>query len=655
MNRKTLPIVAMLVIAGLALSMVPLQQVHAQTPVTLNISSRYADGTPLSGMWTVLRSGSATAATGFTAVNFSLVAGSNYTVAPSNWQDITFHHWQDNNSTAAQRTVNIAQNSNLVAVYVSNAHPLPSANPPPPAPVVLNVNSVTESGAAVSGVYTVIKNAAGAVLLAQNTPLTYTVTSGSTYSVTPSDYEIFSTGSYKFVQWSDGNTSRFRSVTPTANTTLTAVYHNNPLGIKSITVNSADSNGNRLTGLMMNISPAPRANIVSQYSPASWTLEGDTAYTITPQDYGSYFFAHWQDGNVTRARTVIPTTGLNLTAYFSTSNDQTPPTVAILAPTNNQTLTSSQATISGTASDNIGVTTIDVSIDGGAFLRADGLAKWSFMSHSGLGNGTHTAMVKATDLAGNSATASVSFNLAVNPVLPKTGVYIPMYFPPTPGPQLDFYNSVAAEKQAHPSVPIVAVINPAGGPGTSFNQAMFNATNNLKAAGVTVIGYDPTLYGSRAPADVKADMDRYFAWYPAVTGIMLDEFANSAGYEAQYANYTAYAKSHGMTLVMGNAGADPPQSYIGTVDAIGITEGDGYPPASWLQYCVTCTTDGWHYHYDKNNFKFSRYAIDYLDPNFVHEASKWVGMFYVTNGVSPQRWNTLPPYFDQLVSELDAQ
>lgn len=631
------------------------------TPVTLTIASLYADGTPLSGMWTVVSQNGAVAGSGFSPVTFSLLPGVTYTMTIANYQDITFYRWQDTNSTTASRTLSLSQTTTLKATYFSNLHPLP-ANP---SQITLNVNAITQLGTAISGVYTVIKNgtATGPILAAKNTPINYQATIGQTYSVRPSDYEIFASGSYTFVQWSDGNTSWPRTVTPQADTALTAVYHNNPLGLRSIAARSAYTNGTDLTGTSFMIFPTPRATISPGYSPISWTLEADTMYTITPQDYGSYVFDHWQDGNVTKARTVSPATGLALISYYRLVQpdrlapaDQNPPTLTPNAPISGKIVTTSAVTISGTASDNIGVVRIDASIDNGPYFRADGLVRWSVLTPN-LTDGVHMVRIQAMDAAGNSATASTTFNVASAPILKRTGVYIPMFISPTSSANLNFYDTVATVKRAHPSIPIVAAINPAGGPGTYQDPNFSSAINNLATSGVTVIGYTPTLYGSRNIDDIKSDISKYVAWYPGVHGIMLDEFANRAGYESKYANITAYAKGLGLQLVIGNAGTDTSQSYIGTVDAIGITEGDGYAPQAWLQHCIGCmaaTANGWHYNYDKNNFWFARYAIDTLDPAYIREASKWAGLVYITNGVSPTRWDSLPPYFEQLVSALDT-
>lgn len=546
--------------------------------------------------------------------------------------------------------MNISADTTLTATYYSNSHPLPPE--PPSGDIYINVSAATLEGAALPGVYTVIKQS-GAVVLAENTPVQYPAEPGTTYTVRPSDYEIFATGSYTFERWDDGSTTLTKTVTPNENVTLTALYRHNPLGLATVSVRTVPLSGQPISGLHFDISPA-NEEIGAGQSPLSWTLEADTQYTVTPADYGNYFFDHWENGSTVRARTFTPTDGAVLTAYFAVGLDQSPPSLTILGPANGATLTSSQATISGTASDNISVLRVEVSMDGGSFARADGLTRWSYMA-PGLADGPHTATVRATDFDGNEATTEVSFTVAVNPVLPKTGVYIPMYFAPTPEKQ-QFYDAVIAAKTTHPSVPIVAAINPASGPGSSFDERFFNATNDLDAAGVTVIGYTPTKYGTRPTADIKADIDKYVAWYPGVSGVMLDEFANDAGYESKYAELTAYAKSLGLELVVGNAGTSPPESYVGTVDMIGITEGHGYMPISWLQYCVTCDeSEGWQYKHDKNNYRFSRYAVSTLDEAFVREASKWVGLFYLTDGVSPSRWTELPPYFHQLVALLDSQ
>ena len=783
----------------------------AAPTVPLTVTTRYLDDASLTGMWTVLRSGGPSGpivATGFSPITFNLNLGEQYMVSVANYRDITFHHWLDTNSAVASRPVSISEPVTFTAFYVSDLHP-------PPSKVQLNVNAATEDGALISGVYTVILRD-DAVQIAENTPVEFLADYGVSYTVRPSDYEVFSSGSYSFLRWEDGSTGRTRAFTLTQPATFTAVYHNHPAGIVSVSVRSVNLEGDPISGLYFDISPSSSNTIKPGYSPRAYTLEADDNYTVTPQDYGSYKFSHWEDGSTTRSREFTPVSGMVLTAYFElkppefvpvthyidTTNtysygiytakparaeyitptswlvgkqidemtvslrrvgaitgvaqagvfnadgsvkrlfgtvdvasvripltqytfktdslytiaagdrigirytggssssylavaldydpvdpfdgansylqyyqngwrevgtdkdlwmilkqtksdtafsDNLPPQVALRAPADGRVVTSRSATVAGTASDNVGITKIEVAVDGGSFTKADGLVKWSYLTPE-LSPGGHTATVRAYDMSGNFGQKTVSFTINPHPILDRTGVYIPMYMSPVDNP--DHYAAVAAAKAAHPSVPVVVAINPDSGPGPAYIENYDTAIDELRAAGVIVLGYTPTKYGSRPSDEIKADIDRYLDWY-RIDGLMLDEFPNRAGYEAKYAELTAYAKSYGLRLVIGNAGTDVPQSYVGTVDVIGITEGHGYMPTEWLRYCVLCLYDGWHQDYNKNNFRFSRYAIDKMDPEFVRESSKWVGLFYITDGVSPDRWKHLSPYFDDMMSMLD--
>lgn len=606
--------------------------------VSLTVNSALTSGGSLTGMYTTITSGGTTVAAGFTPLKYTATAGTTYTVVPQDYGSYTFSHWE-NGSTTRSRTVTPTSSTALTAYYSAIVVPL-------------NVNTVDLTGKALEDVYTVIESGSTVVAVG-NTPLSYNAISGITYVVTPSDHEVFADARYEFHHWSDGSTARSKTITPTSSTTLTAYYKSRAGNASTVSVHSVSLSGAEIPGIYTTISPAT-STITSGYTPRTYTLYPDTAYTVSPKDYGSYVFDHWGNGSTNRDRTFTPTSPMYLIAYFRTVpsvGDATLPSVTILSPAAGMVLTNTSPTISGTASDNIGVTKIQISVDGGPYRTAEGLTRWSF-SMTGLSNGSHSATVRASDNAGNTQTATVSFSVASHPILYKTGVYIPLYFPPS-DEYLALYDRIAAAKLAHPSVPIVAAINPASGPGSSLDSNYHDAVHKLRAAGIVVVGYVPTKYGARDINAVTADIDKYISWYH-VDGIHLDEFANNAGYEDYYRELTAYAKSHGLRLVMGNAGADVPESYIGTVDTIGITEEDGYNPVEWLKYCAGCTDSGWHYKHDKNSFWFVRYAVGTLDETYVSEAAKWTGLMYMTNGVSPTRWDGIPPYFEDLVAKLDV-
>ena len=83
-----------------------------------------------------------------------------------------------------------------------------------------------------------------------------------------------------------------------------------------------------------------------------------------------------------------------------------PPTVSISNPASGATL-SGTTTVSGVASDGLPITSVQLSVDGGAFSNASGTTSWSFsLNTNSLSNGAHTLTAKVNDSSGNSATSS---------------------------------------------------------------------------------------------------------------------------------------------------------------------------------------------------------------------------------------------------------
>jgi len=221
-----------------------------------------------------------------------------------------------------------------------------------------------------------------------------------------------------------------------------------------------------------------------------------------------------------------------------------------------------------------------------------------------------------------------------------TGVLIPLYTVPTD----PSWTAVETAKKAHPTVPIVAVVNPANGPGPAADAAYTAGIDRLVAAGVKVLGYVRTAYASRAATDDQADIDSWHSFYPAVTGIFFDEQANTTGHEGYYQGLTAYAKAHGLDFTVGNPGADAAPSYVGSVDVLLIYESAGLPSLSFL--------GGWHAGYDRHNFGIIPYGCAAFDPAYVQEARLHVGYVYVQSDTMPNPWDSVPAYLDSLVASV---
>ena len=378
------------------------------------------------------------------------------------------------------------------------------------------------------------------------------------------------------------------------------------------------------------------------FTPMSFAADPATTYTVTVANFGSSVFDHWDNGSTANTRTVAAGETA-LTAYYKTGA---------------YNLTVKSADMAGVEFSGMYAT-----IAAGTVLKTG----FTSLSYSG-GSGTYTVTVSdygttVFDHWDNGSTSkSRSIALGADTTVTayykrestaKTGVYVALYMYPS-GTGATWWQKVIDEKTKHPSVPIVITFNPNSGPGSSRDANIATWVAKLKSAGVTAIGYTYDNYGTRSLTALKADADKYKNWYNA-DGLFIDEFTNKVGYETHYKDLTTYAKSIGMKMTFGNPGTDVPKSYIGTVDVINITEGTGYMPISWLQYCVLCSSsNGWHYQYDKRNFAYIRYNISSLDTSFEVESSKWVGLLYITSGNdSNGRWFSLPSYFSTEVATLD--
>jgi thermitase len=190
--------------------------------------------------------------------------------------------------------------------------------------------------------------------------------------------------------------------------------------------------------------------------------------TVISDSTSPYSFA-WNsttvvDGTVTLTAVAYDAAGnsavsapLSLTVSNGTATDTTPPTVAIASPTG--------GTVSGTvaiavnAGDNVGVSRVDLRVNGST-VASSNVAPYKFSwSSSVVANGTVTLTAVAFDSAGNSAASSpVSLNVS--------------------------NGSVASASDTMP--PTLTISNPLGGSVVSGNVSIQStASDNSGAAGIT--------------------------------------------------------------------------------------------------------------------------------------------------------------------------
>jgi PGF-CTERM protein len=98
------------------------------------------------------------------------------------------------------------------------------------------------------------------------------------------------------------------------------------------------------------------------------------------------------------------------------SEDTTPPTVSIESPISGDTFTTATITVSGKASDNEGVSRVEVKVGSGGWVNASGTTVWS--KTVTMSQGLNTINVIAIDTSGNSS-ETASITVAYNP--PSSG------------------------------------------------------------------------------------------------------------------------------------------------------------------------------------------------------------------------------------------
>jgi len=212
------------------------------------------------------------------------------------------------------------------------------------------------------------------------------------------------------------------------------------------------------------------ARIVMQFSEPMDTNSVQAAFSLTPATGGTFSWSAVHDtmtftpaGSGYPALTTnlvhLATNALDAVAgntlygafddYFvtgtTTAIDVQPPSVSIGQPLNNATVSGTQI-VSGTASDNVAVAKVEVSLDNGAWTTASGTTSWSYSLNTiNALNGSHTISARATDTSSNiSSVVSVTVRFFNVP-----GSYLQRISPGDPANATDCVNNVWVKDQAY--------------------------------------------------------------------------------------------------------------------------------------------------------------------------------------------------------------
>ena len=223
----------------------------------------------------------------------------------------------------------------------------------------------------------------------------------------------------------------------------------------------------------------------------------------------------------------------------------------------------------------------------------------------------------------------------------KLGVLVPLYSYPTS----QSWPGLISIKNANPSVPMIAIINPDSGPGPQPDPNFTRGINSLRSAGIIVLGYVYTGYGAVNISTVDAEISDYKKWY-GVGGIMFDGMNSSSSDIDYYSNIKSYASAEGFNFTVGDPGTSFSGNYIGLMNSFVVYEGFGLPPLALME----SRTSG----YPRSDFAVIAYGVKNFNASYLSELSKYAGWVYLTDNSSSNPYASIPQYEGNFVSELSS-
>lgn len=148
---------------------------------------------------------------------------------------------------------------------------------------------------------------------------------------------------------------------------------------------------------------------------------------------------------------------------------------------------------------------------------------------------------------------------------------VPLYVHPAVSPQA--WTSLTGAAAGLYAV----VLNVADGPGHLPDPDFRAAADELRGAGVRLLGYADTGYGHRPPREIIADIRKYRRWYD-VDGIFFDQAAAQAALLPRYRRLVRLARALGARRAVLNPGTHPDPGYALIADLLVTFEG------SWESY-----------------------------------------------------------------------
>lgn len=207
-----------------------------------------------------------------------------------------------------------------------------------------------------------------------------------------------------------------------------------------------------------------------------WRVGGDNLNAWPDQPSSAYFAGTIDEVALYDSVLSAAQVDAHYTASGRTGPDVVAPTTSITAPTDGASVNSGTVPVNATASDNVGVTSVDLVVDGNT-VATDTTAPYTF-NWTAL-DGSHTLHTVAHDAAGNSGTST---DVHVTATTPDTTVPTTTITSPSDGAQV--YGSTSVTATASDDVAVSSVALKVDGTVVATDTAApYNFTVNLTAQG----------------------------------------------------------------------------------------------------------------------------------------------------------------------------
>lgn len=231
---------------------------------------------------------------------------------------------------------------------------------------------------------------------------------------------------------------------------------------------------------------------------------------------------------------------------------------------------------------------------------------------------------------------------------------MPAYQYPSVG---DLWSRVPA---AAGQVRVSVILNPASGPGTVVDPTYTAVVSAARAAGARIYGYVDTDYARRPAAAVLADVQTFTQLY-AIDGVFLDQMDNQGASLGYYQGLRTGI--HGivggplLNKVIANPGTSVPESFVTGLAADVFVTYENNALSATEPYAAN-TPPAWVYAYPRERFCHIVYNVG--DQAAMEQAvnlalARNVGMVFFTDGLLPNPYDHLPPYWDAEVAAVQGR